>query len=87
MIFQLYDPVVINKEKIGQAGAKDSDINILSLRRAEDLEREHSSSLHHYTFSPLDTDIFAGDEQTQVSKNNLEKSPKTVVLPLGSLNC
>ena len=59
-----------------QAGVKDSEINMLSLKRAKDQEKEHSSSLHHYTLSPLDMDIFMGDEQTQVSENNLQKPLK-----------
>lgn len=58
----------------------------MSLKRAENLEREQSSSLHHYILSPLDMDIFMGDEQTQVSENNLEKPPKAMILPLGSLS-
>lgn len=66
---------------------KHSVVNVFSLKRAEDLGREHSSSLHHCALSPLGMDIFTGDEQTQVSENNLEKPPKTVVLPLGSLGC
>lgn len=72
--------LLINRRYI-QAGTKDSEINVLSLKRAEDLEREHSSSLHHSTLSPLGMDIFLGDEQTQVSENNLEKPPKAWFLP------
>lgn len=61
-------------------------INVFSLKRTEDLEREHSSSLQHYTLSPWDMDILMGDEQTQVSENNPEKPPKAMILPLGSLS-
>lgn len=63
-----------------------SEMNILSLKRAEDQERKQNSSLHHYTLSPLYMDIFMGNEKTQVSESNLEKPPKAIILLLGSVS-
>lgn len=54
--------MVTNKQEILVTGAKDSEMNILSLKRAEVQEREQRPSLHHYRLSPLDMDIFMGDK-------------------------
>lgn len=75
MIFQLCEPIVINKQEIL---ALRSEINALSLERAEHQEREQ---LYDYTVSPLDMDIFMGGEQTQVLKTTRRSLPRPWFFP------